>query len=136
MRCTSQGNKKWKFKFTVTENVQNIMSLDKSWKPNGCYIIAQFHSSQFLCQKSEGKALISVIYWRFIISNNLSSGEDHNIFRSAWSILLYCHIFTLSKLKFEHNFVTIIYCCKNHYIILGNHTILSEVCWTSKSYSF
>ena len=48
---------------TATKNVQNIMQLDKSRKPGGCYIIVQFPGSQFLCQKYEEKTMISIIYW-------------------------------------------------------------------------
>ena len=40
---------------------------------------------------------------------------------------IYFPVVVLIKLETEHNFTTIIYCHKNHYIILGNQTILSEV---------
>ena len=39
----------------------------------------------------------------------------------------YFPVVVLIKLETEHNFITIIYCYRNHYIILGNQTILSEV---------
>ena len=51
-----------------------------------------------------------------------------------WSILFFCPMVTLIILEIELNLVTIIYCSKNHYVKLGNHTILSDVYWTSKSY--
>ena len=58
---------------TATKNVQNIMQLDKSWKPGGCYIIVQFPGSQFLCQKYEEKTMISLIYWWFTLCNDKGS---------------------------------------------------------------
>ena len=113
------------------------MLLDKPWKHGICYIIAQFHSSQFLCQESKGKELIesdmnqlkSVHYTMYIISSK-ESRMGSQYFR------LCCPTITLTKLEIEHDFVKIIFCCRNHYIILGNHIISSEVCWTSKKLLF
>ena len=46
----------------------------------------------------------------------------------TWSILFYCPMATLKKVEIEQNFVTIIYCCENVYIVFGNHAIVTEVC--------
>ena len=73
--------------------------------------------------------LKSVHYTMYIISSK-ESRMGSQYFR------LCCPTITLTKLEIEHDFVKIIFCCRNRYIILGNYIISSEVCWTSKKLLF